>query len=394
MLRHFQTFVSALGIRRILFLLVVLLTCLTFEGLKIVQAAREAARRVECRRNMGGDREAESTTYHEMAARFPIVPLGNRLSYKQGGRPPDGSDSDPVLSTDAEQLLEEFEDKAIWNSRRWTLEKLHDVNYAEFVERNGFGNGRMRRPLDWETILVPEPQLVSLPVPPHSRHSADGDPSETPSSLNVLSTIELSNLHHDGYFDFANPTRLGVVVTPDQMTSNQVSISSVVLPRTARMGTDFPVDVSWRPLSVGFVSHAMADDLNRKMQDRLAEWQISKLELVSLLKFQTPRVYVSRDLPNMEQLRNAVTRATEEFEDRALQQLEVGEDLVVIQQINHIRMVGAVRAAKQCLSCHSVRRGTLLGAFSYSLHRKQPIVVPNGKRNSVSIWQNRNLLTM
>ena len=34
-----------------------------------------------------------------------------------------------------------------------------------------------------------------------------------------------------------------------------------------------------------------------------------------------------------------------------------------------IRMLGSVQAASQCIGCHSVKRGTLLGAFSYILLR-------------------------
>jgi hypothetical protein len=40
---------------------------------------------------------------------------------------------------------------------------------------------------------------------------------------------------------------------------------------------------------------------------------------------------------------------------------------------NRILMVGAIRAAKQCTSCHAVERGDLLGAFSYELLRDPAI---------------------
>jgi hypothetical protein len=43
---------------------------------------------------------------------------------------------------------------------------------------------------------------------------------------------------------------------------------------------------------------------------------------------------------------------------------------------DRIRMVGSVRAAKDCLDCHSVDRGHLLGAFTYELVPEQP----RGKR--------------
>ena len=34
---------------------------------------------------------------------------------------------------------------------------------------------------------------------------------------------------------------------------------------------------------------------------------------------------------------------------------------------------GSIRAVKQCLSCHSVERGELLGVFSYALRRELPL---------------------
>ena len=87
----------------------------------------------------------------------------------------------------------------------------------------------------------------------------------------------------------------------------------------------------------------------------------------------------------MDELRNAETRLVDDFEQRALTQLRNGEDIVLDQQLNTIRLVGAVRAAKQCLDCHSVRRGELLGAFSYLLDRKQPIPPPKVESKPVSM---------
>ena len=42
---------------------------------------------------------------------------------------------------------------------------------------------------------------------------------------------------------------------------------------------------------------------------------------------------------------------------------------------NRIEMLGALRATKQCMQCHQVPSGTLLGAFSYELRRDPPIKV-------------------
>jgi nitrate reductase cytochrome c-type subunit len=66
---------------------------------------------------------------------------------------------------------------------------------------------------------------------------------------------------------------------------------------------------------------------------------------------------------------NVPTRSLDSFESKSLAQLWADEDVVVSHEGNEYRMLGSLRAARQCLECHSVQRGELLGAFSYSLRR-------------------------
>jgi len=89
--------------------------------------------------------------------------------------------------------------------------------------------------------------------------------------------------------------------------------------------------------------------------------------LVSLLKSDQPRVYLSRNLPNMKELDGAPMRALNEFEKNSLQKLRDGEHLVVESSNAEIRMLGGIRTANQCVECHRVQRGYLLGAFTYTL---------------------------
>jgi len=86
---------------------------------------------------------------------------------------------------------------------------------------------------------------------------------------------------------------------------------------------------------------------------------------VSLLKSAEPGVYVSENLPRMDRLSEARRRPLDGFETIALRELRNGESLVVRSQGERVKMMGALRAAKQCAVCHEVPRGTLLGAFSY-----------------------------
>ncbi len=98
-------------------------------------------------------------------------------------------------------------------------------------------------------------------------------------------------------------------------------------------------------------------------------WKVQRLELVSLLKHDAPVVYVSESLPRMKDTDDTKTRPLDAFEKSGLEALLAGEDLKVSESDNEIRMVGSVRAVKQCLACHGVERGDLLGAFTYKLRR-------------------------
>jgi hypothetical protein len=89
------------------------------------------------------------------------------------------------------------------------------------------------------------------------------------------------------------------------------------------------------------------------------------------LKYDQPVAYVSNNLPKMDELRDAPTRPLDAFEQEALAALQQGEDLMLEGRPGHMRMLGSLRAAKQCLRCHQVSRGALLGAFSYKLVRSR-----------------------
>ncbi len=97
----------------------------------------------------------------------------------------------------------------------------------------------------------------------------------------------------------------------------------------------------------GFVEHAFHDSPLRGLEDP-EEWTIVRLELVSLLKFGEPRVYMLDHLPRMDQLANddVSTRPLDEFESRALQQLWTDKDLVISHEESHYRMLGSLRAAR------------------------------------------------
>lgn len=69
----------------------------------------------------------------------------------------------------------------------------------------------------------------------------------------------------------------------------------------------------------------------------------------------------------MDEARQLPTRPLDRFEEAALKELRRGKDIIVETPADGIRMLGALRNAKQCMKCHGGDRGDLLGAFSYTL---------------------------
>lgn len=288
---------------------------------------------------------------------FPMTSLAPRLAYEEQDARQHETPA-VALSQEATQRLSRLEEVQYRGIRRNLLEKLHDDQYLAFATAQGFGMVRMIRPnRTWLIIREPEPD--KLPERPQQI-----DPP-TAIQAPILAATEnrnalpdLTNLHDLGLKSFLDSERFGFVKT--------------------------------RQVAAGFEPHAMTGNSAFDLRRQLVDWQISRLDLVSLLKFPEPRVYLSEQLPRMDELRNAETRPADEFELHALAQLRDGEDNVIDQQLNTIRMVGAVRAANQCLDCHSVRRGELLGAFSYLLDRKQPIRPPKIEGEPVSMTRRRS----
>jgi hypothetical protein len=125
----------------------------------------------------------------------------------------------------------------------------------------------------------------------------------------------------------------------------------------------------------GFESHGLSSLKSDRCESAAnANWQVTRLELVSLLRQREPRVYVSASMPEMDKLADVPTRSLSSFEEKSLPQLVAQKDVVTDQQPNHIQMLGSLRAGKTCLECHSGERGKLLGAFSYEL-----VPIPDGK---------------
>jgi len=232
------------------------------------------------------------------------------------------------------------------------LSSLHDKVKDDFVMARGFGLVRMmgvRR----EEIELPEPKRIPLPPKANPSYRPDLEPVAPLADDDAVqkalpSRSDLLSLHSSGLEDFLDPEMFGYVKDRDHVAGFEPH-RFTKMPKMPRI---------------------------RDKSRPKTKWQVTRLDLVSLLKHETPVAYVSRNLPQMDDLDDAPTRLLDEFERAALERLRSEEDLVIDEAGDRIRMLGSLRAAEDCVACHSVRRGDLLGAFSYEL---TPVSPPSKK---------------
>lgn len=304
----------------------------------------------------------------KLRQRFGFESLADRLAYE--GRPQpgkngrDGGKTQP-LSAAAEKSLDAME-KSIESQRRFdlrtrALQALHSDRVEQFIRREGFGLARLPTPTPSHLELpdsapIQFASLSSSAIEQAGPHAMPlpatlSDRGEAPSRLPSLSM--LAAFHAGSQSDFLDISRWGMVKDKQRVAGFAghafSHLPQVVEPRNT------------------------TEDRRPAQPDPTNPWQVTRLELVSLLKHDRPRVYVSDQLPRMAELDNAKTRGLSRFEQTALEALQTGDELAVDARLNQIYMLGAVRATTQCLECHDVQRGDLLGAFSYELRRDPPV---------------------
>lgn len=270
----------------------------------------------------GYDRIQELTA---LRAQFPFKSVEDRLAFEHASN---RSASTTGVGTPAPLILSrlaEFEDRQRdyrYSSRQWALQQLHENINMHFASAAGFGVMRMGH-IDLDKLELEPEEPLAMPTP---LKKVPALPAES----------DLSPIHSDVLLNFADPDRSGFV--------------------------------RGRNAVAGFEAHRVTSQAKIAGDGNEAvHWQVQRLELVSLLRHETPRVYVADEIPAMDQLAEVPNRALNDFEAAALPQLATAEDLVIDQQPDRIQMLGAVRAAKNCLVCHEGQRGQLLGAFSYEI---------------------------
>lgn len=253
----------------------------------------------------------------ELRTRFPFESIENRLPHA----------IPPSSPGDAERLLflEEAVEKEAY-VRSHHLAWLHNSTVDAFVDRSGFGAARMVRINPTENSLKGEPR----PETPDQGDYFRITPKNAEKFPARPAILGLGKLHENGFLDFVNPKGFGYVKDRQHVA--------------------------------GFQAHGFS-----KMPEPAGEWKIASLELVGLLQHPEPVVYVSSKLPKMDELKAAPTRQLDPFETAALKALREGADLHMNEGASDVRFLGAIRATKQCITCHGGERGALLGAFTYRL---------------------------
>jgi hypothetical protein len=302
----------------------------------------------------------------ELRAKYAYRPLAERLAYERKRefdkrhQPAAASLTEAAKeSLDAQESS--FEIQRRFDLRTRALAELHSDHVQQFISREGFGLARLPTPAP-EHLDLPEARPLqfasvssdairhegagTMPIP-----AALNDRGDAPQRLPSLSM--LSSLHTASKWNFLNVSAWGVVKNKKQVAG------------FAGHGfRDLPLLVEPRESK---------DDERGGEPDPKHPWHVTRLELVSLLKHDRPAVYVTERLPRMTDLDGAKARGLSDFEAKGLASLRAGDELAADATLNRIRMLGAVRASKQCLDCHEAQRGDLLGAFSYELRRDPPV---------------------
>ena len=323
---------------------------------------------------------------------YPFESLTERLAYEQrdagpirssekqetsdstGDRPKKRSQQDVVSRM--EEWLDENNAMETWQGRSEALRIIHTSYVEQFVDSPGFGVGRMLRMREPEQYArIDEPRSISLPR--GECVDLEGSPPGGPESRSAAAArdlptsmpqrAQLATMHELSMIDFLNRKGWGYIRDRDQVAGFQ--------PHQFRQTPGLPT-TEWSGSSTFEDAH-QGEFRSRPFGDWIKHdesWTVRRLDLVSLLRHDEPCVYISDELPSMDRLIDVPVRPLEAFEQASLRSLEQGEDVVSDStNANRIRMLGAIRAAKQCLKCHEVERGNLLGAFSYVLEPVRPI---------------------
>jgi len=327
----------------------------------------------------------ERKVLKKLKEKYPLVSLSGRLDYEQKwGRRKEWKkierEVQGVEGPDGAWVFHE--------TRKPALQHLHEGRVREFVSSQGFGFGRMEifsNPEGLSPFLgtgLGEQTPAKLAVVDRSEFHADFGKEVGPSPA-VLSQApslppwknespfnlyeKLSETHRDFMYQFSS--------LPEQVYVK--SVKEVAGFESHEISRKFQLGQDKQKAEAGIPLRELT--FSRMGSSGEFEMMVRRMDLVSLLRYQKPKVYLTDKLPNMEELDTESVRDLDSFETSALKRLREGEELVVRQKGKTLLMFGAIRAKQSCLECHSVQEEDLLGAFSYVLE-KTPL--PKNPANS------------
>jgi hypothetical protein len=215
--------------------------------------------------------------------------------------------------------------------RERKLEQLHEDTVRAFINQPGFGYARMggisESDINSRLGNGPPPAQPNPQVAPAWSFVA-GVEGPPPPNEDVIRASFLE-MHDLGVADFVYPRGFGLIKDRSRV--------------------------------IGFQSHQFS-----QLPDPGERWSLQRLDLIGLVVHDDPVAYVSDSLPRMDELREGRKRPLDAFETNGLAALRKGEELYVRDTAVGLRVLGAVRSARQCIACHGGERGDLLGAFSYA----------------------------
>lgn len=290
---------------------------------------------------------------------YPYQSLRGRLSYESRAIDQNPDEAQPLQFSKTLERLKRVEvafDNRDAQARLRSLQELHSSQVGYFLNGPRNGLSRWGRTATPDMLEYPEPKRILLTENRSDSTASELSPLSSeaagPTAASAAPTAtELEEFHLTGLVAFVDPYSLGDVRDIDRV-AGFVSHGFRYLPTVGDPAN----------------AHPRAHHGERRKSEP-SVWKVARLELVSLLKFETPRVYISDSLPQMKQIADAGTRALDPFEQAGLDALHAGQDLVTADGGDTIRMFGSLRAAMECLECHHGPRGKLLGAFSYELCR-------------------------
>jgi len=259
---------------------------------------------------------------------FPYVSMDDRLPTPKQQRSAEDLPATTVVRLgEMETLIEDKDRNGRSHYRNASLREIHEDAVRTFVDQPGFGVARMIR-VSEESLKHEEPPIPQPGTPSASPWLPEELARKQPAESNTLDN--LLSLHRGSVLDFVNFAGFGYIKDRQHVA--------------------------------GFQEHRVSQPPTPERP-----WTLQTLDLVGLWLHEKPIAYISKDLPRMKELRAAPTRELDDFETAGLLALQRGDDLFVRERGPERRLLGAIRAARQCLSCHEAERGDLLGAFSYRM---------------------------